>query len=95
MKAYIIADIEIKNEAEYVKYRDAVPGLIEKYGGRYIVRGGNPQTLEGSWSPSRIVVLEFPDMDSLQRFYHAADYAPLINQRQAGSSGSLICVQGV
>jgi len=95
MKAYIIADIEIKNEAEYVKYRDAVPALVEKYGGRYIVRGGNPQTLEGTWSPKRIVVLEFPDMAALQRFYNSDDYAPLIKLRQAGSDGSLICLQGV
>jgi len=95
MKAYIIADIEIKNEAEYVKYRDAVPALVEKYGGQYIVRGGNPQTLEGSWNPKRIVILEFPNMESLQRFYGSDDYAPLIKQRQAGSSGSIICLQGV
>ena len=95
MKAYIIADIEIKNEAEYVKYRDAVPALVEKYGGHYIVRGGNPQTLEGGWSPKRIVILEFPDMESLQKFYNSDDYAPLIKQRQAGSNGSLICLQGV
>jgi uncharacterized protein (DUF1330 family) len=95
MKAYLIADIEIKNEAEYVKYRDAVPALVEKYGGRYIVRGGNPQTFEGEWSPKRIVILEFPDMESLQKFYTSHDYAPLIRQRQAGSDGSIVCVQGV
>ncbi len=95
MKAYIIADIEIKNEAEYVKYRDAVPALVEKYGGHYIVRGGNPQNFEGPWSPGRIVILEFPDMESLQKFYHSDDYAPLIKLRQAGSDGSIICVQGV
>ncbi|HEY1729915.1 MAG TPA: DUF1330 domain-containing protein [Candidatus Baltobacteraceae bacterium] len=95
MKAYIIADIEIKNEAEYVKYRDAVPALVKKYGGQYIVRGGNPQNLEGSWSPKRVVILEFPDMETLQRFYGSVDYAPLIKQRQAGSDGSIICLQGV
>jgi uncharacterized protein (DUF1330 family) len=95
MKAYIIADIEIKSEADYIKYRDAVPAVIEKYGGRYLVRGGNPQTLEASWSPTRIVILEFPDMESLQKFYHSQDYAPLIELRQSASKGSMICVQGV
>ncbi len=95
MKAYLIADIEIKNEAEYVKYRDAVPALVEKYGGHYIVRGGNPQTFEGTWNPKRIVILEFPDMESLQKFYRSDDYAPLIKLRQAGSDGSIVCVQGV
>ncbi len=94
MKAYLIADIEIKNEAEYVKYRDAVPAVIKKYGGQYLVRGGNPETLEGPWTPKRIVILEFADMESLQNFYHSGDYAPLIKQRQAGSDGSIICLQG-
>ncbi|MGA3037576.1 MAG: DUF1330 domain-containing protein [Vulcanimicrobiaceae bacterium] len=95
MKAYIIADIEIKSEADYVKYRDAVPAVIEKYGGRYLARGGSPQALEGSWSPTRVVILEFPDMESLQKFYHSGDYAPLITLRQAASKGSMICLQGV
>lgn len=95
MKAYIIADIQIKDEAEYVKYRDAVPSVIEKFGGRYLARGGNPETLEGKWSPTRIVILEFPDMESLQKFYRSADYAPLIKMRQAGSNGEMICLQGV
>ena len=95
MKAYIIADIEIKNEAEYVKYRDAVPAVIEKYGGRYLVRGGNPETLEGPWTPTASSSSNFADMESLQNFYHSDDYAPLIKQRQAGSDGSIICLQGV
>jgi uncharacterized protein (DUF1330 family) len=94
MAAYIIADIEIKDAATYDEYRRQVAPAVTKFGGRFIVRGGNPETFEGTWTPKRIIVLEFPTMDALQRWYHSDEYKPLIALRQKAASGNLIAVEG-
>ena len=60
MPAYVIADVTVTDPATMEEYRKQVPATIAKYGGRYLVRGGAHQTLEGEWKPSRLVILEFP-----------------------------------
>ena len=64
MSGYLIVELEITDAAKFEKYRELVPAIIEKHGGRYLVRGGNTETLEGDWSPKRVIVLEF---ESTQR----------------------------
>jgi uncharacterized protein (DUF1330 family) len=95
MKAYVIADVNIKDAEHYPEYTSQVLATIEKHGGRFIARGGSCDVLEGKWKPNRIVIIEFPDMESLKRWYTSGEYAPLIKLRQRYSEGSLICVQGV
>ena len=63
MAAYVIADIEVIDSAGFAQYQQKVPATIAAYGGRYLVRGGAAEVLEGSWSPKRCVVLEFPSME--------------------------------
>jgi len=63
MAAYVIADIDITDPKAYEEYRAKVPAVIAKYGGRYIVRGGKIEQLEGGWQPKRLAVLEFPTLD--------------------------------
>lgn len=94
MAAYLIVDLEVKNPAGYDDYRRQVPATLAKYGGRFVVRGGAAETLEGSWAPKRVVVVEFPDMAALKRWYNSADYKPLIALRQAHSAGDVIAVEG-
>jgi uncharacterized protein (DUF1330 family) len=72
-----------------------VPAVIAKYGGRYIVRGGKVEALEGGWQPKRVAVLEFPSMDQALKFYRSEDYAPLIKLRQKASRGRIVIVEGV
>ncbi len=95
MKAYVIGDIEMRDPARYEEYRKQVLPTIEKHGGRFLVRGGAAQAVEGDWQPRRIVVIEFPDMAALRAWYHSPEYAPLIQLRQSASRGSLIAVEGV
>lgn len=95
MAAYVIADITLQDQDRYDEYRRQVLATIEKYGGRFLVRGGAHETLEGTWSPGRIVVLEFPDKAALKRWYESEEYGPLITLRQAAATGSLIAVEGV
>ena len=94
MAAYVIAEIDITDPAGYEEYRSQVPGVITKYGGKYIVRGGKVESMEGGWQPKRLAVVEFPSMDQAQKFYRSAEYAPLIKLRQKASRGKLIIVDG-
>jgi uncharacterized protein (DUF1330 family) len=94
MAAYVIGEIEITDPAAYEEYRKQVPATVTKYGGRFAVRGGKVEPLEGGWTPKRIVVLEFPSMEKAQAWYRSAEYAPLIKLRQRASRGKLILVEG-
>ncbi len=95
MAVYAIGDIEIFDPEGYERYKRYVPEIVERYGGRYLVRGGVAETLEGDWEPHRIVILEFPSMEALRRFYEAHDFADLKAQRMACSHSRMIAVEGV
>jgi uncharacterized protein (DUF1330 family) len=94
MAAYLMGEIEVTDPAAYEDYRRQVLAVVTKYGGRFIVRGGKVETLEGGWSPKRVVALEFPSMDQARSFYRSPEYAPLIALRQKASRGKLILVEG-
>ena len=94
MKGYVIAEIEVTDQAIYDDYRKQVLATVEKYGGRFAVRGGKVEPLEGGWSPKRIVLLEFPSFEQAQKWYRSAEYAPLIKLRQKGARGRLLIVEG-
>ena len=68
--AYIIVEIETTDEALMTEYRKHTPGAVAKFGGKFIVRGGKTRTLEGGWTPPRVVVLEFPTYEKAEEFYH-------------------------
>jgi len=94
MAAYVIGEIEVTDPASYDDYRKQVAATVEQHGGRFIVRGGKVEPLEGGWSPKRLVVLEFPSMQKLLGWYRSAEYAPLIKLRQKASRGKLIAIEG-
>jgi uncharacterized protein (DUF1330 family) len=94
MSAYLIADVEVHDQNVYADYRRQVLPLVEKHGGRFIVRGGAHEALEGEWKPRRLVIIEFPDMTALQAWYRSPQYAKLIALRQGVSRGSLVAVEG-
>ncbi len=83
MAAYLIADVEVHDPEVYAEYRRQVLPLVEQHGGRFIVRGGRHQVLEGEWRPQRVVIIEFPDMAALEGWYRSPDYTRLIALRQA------------
>jgi uncharacterized protein (DUF1330 family) len=95
MSAYIIVDIDIHDTAGLEEYRRQVPATIAKYGGRFMVRGGKFETLEGNWNPKRLVVLEFPSGEQAKRWYDSAEYRPLKAMRLKASESNLILVEGV
>ena len=94
MAAYVFAQIEVTDPATYDDYRKQVLPTVTKFGGRFIVRGGKVDAKEGDWKPERMIALEFPSMEQAQKWYHSAEYAPLIKLRQKASKGKLIIVEG-
>ncbi len=95
MAAYLIADIEVQDPAMFERYRKEVPATIELYGGQYLVRGGEATVKEGDWQPARVVVLEFPNMATLQRWYDSKDYQKILGLRTEATVSRVVIVEGV
>jgi uncharacterized protein (DUF1330 family) len=94
MTAYVIADIDIHDQDAYREYSALVPDTLRPYGGRFLVRGGAFETLEGDWRPRRVVVLEFPSADHARRWYGSQEYAAPMAMRHRASTGKLVLVEG-
>jgi uncharacterized protein (DUF1330 family) len=95
MKAYIIADVNITDPILYEDYKKLTPGSLVPFDGKFIVRGGQTETLEGTWETGRIVVLEFPSLEKAKAWYASDIYKPAKAIRQAASKSKMIVVQGM
>ncbi|MBV9654953.1 MAG: DUF1330 domain-containing protein [Acetobacteraceae bacterium] len=95
MPAYIIVDMDVTDPALLEEYKKLTPATIARYGGRFLVRGGAFETLEGDWHPKRLVVLEFPSVDRAKAWVNSAEYAPARALRQRASNTNLVVVDGV
>lgn len=95
MAAYFIVEIDVQDAAAFEEYRKQVPATIAKYGGRYLVRGGRTETLEGDWHPKRVVVLEFPSLEQAKKFYDSPEYGPLKALRLRSATSKLLLVEGL
>ena len=94
MAAYLIAEHVISNAARFEEYRMRVAPMIERFGGRYLTRGGSHEVLDGTWKPTRVVIIEFPDMARLKAWYHSPEYEPLIALRRDAATDVLIAIEG-
>jgi uncharacterized protein (DUF1330 family) len=95
MPAYVIADVTVTDPATMEEYRKLVPPTLAKYGGRFVVRGGAHQTVEGDWKPNRLVVLEFPSMEQAKRWYASEEYREPLAMRLRAGRTNLVMVDGV
>ena len=95
MPAYIIAHLKITNPQEFEAYREAVPAVVAAHGGRYLVRGGAVETLEGDWTVPRLIILEFPSKAAAQGFYHSADYQKILPLRLDNAEGAVVIAEGI
>jgi uncharacterized protein (DUF1330 family) len=95
MTVYLIGDVEVLDKVTYEEYRQRVPATIAAYGGRYIARGGATEVLEGSWSPKRCVLIEFPSMAQLKAWWDSPEYVPLRAIRQRSTRSNLIVTEGL
>ena len=95
MTAYVIAEVKVSDPQRYEGYKALSPGAIEAAGGRFLVRGGATEVLEGKWNPGRMVVVEFASMDAAKAFYDSALYLKA-REARAGATElfDMICVEG-
>lgn len=94
MTAYLIADIQVTDPASYDQYRPLAAASVARFGGRFVVRGGKIDLLEGAPEPERIVVIEFPDADAARRWYRSDEYQKALKIRQSASRGRVFLVEG-
>ena len=95
MSAYLIFDVDIHDMDTYRVFMERVKPVVESYGGRYLVRGGRHEVLEGSWDPARLVLFEFPDVEAAKALFASNDYAPLKELRRSCSTGNVVVVEGL
>jgi uncharacterized protein (DUF1330 family) len=92
---YVIVEVEVTDPEPYARYRARVPATVERYEGRFLVRGGTVQTLEGAWQPQRIVVLEFPSVERAWEWYNSPEYQEILAIRERHARSRAIIVEGV
>jgi uncharacterized protein (DUF1330 family) len=95
MPAYVIANIEVIDPKGYDEYRSRTLGTVEKFGGRFIARGGATEVKEGGWQPKRLIMLQFADMDTARRWYDSSEYQSIIKYRSGSARTDLVLVDGL
>ena len=95
MPAYVVVEVEVLDEAGYEPYKHIAPPLVAAYGGRYMVRGGAAETLEGEWQPGRLVILEFPSVERAKAWWNAPEYEGPKALRQAATRTQMVLVEGI
>jgi len=93
--AYFIVDNEVTDPAGFEEYRKQVPATVARYGGKFLVRGGQVPTLEGDWKAKRMVVTEFPNIEQARRWYDSEEYRAFKALRLRTARGSVVLVEGV
>jgi uncharacterized protein (DUF1330 family) len=95
MAGYIVVQIAVKDAQQYEQYKQLAADSLAAYGGRYIVRGGAVEALEGSWLPKRLVIIEFPSAERAREWWHSPEYAAGKALRHAVASSEMLLVEGL
>jgi uncharacterized protein (DUF1330 family) len=95
MAAYIVVEVDVHDSERYESYKAMVPPSLEAYGGRFLVRGGKVETLEGDWAPKRFVMVQFPSVEQAKAWWASEGYAQAKALRQATATTQMIVAEGV
>jgi uncharacterized protein (DUF1330 family) len=95
MAAYVLLNIEVTDPVRFAEYAKAASVTVEQYGGKYLVRGGRSEALEGSMDPKRVVVLEFPTYERARAWWDSSEYDQPKRIRQAAARADALIVDGV
>ncbi|HEU5041815.1 MAG TPA: DUF1330 domain-containing protein [Gemmatimonadales bacterium] len=95
MAAYVVVQIGVEDPARYEEYKRLAPPSIAAYGGRYVVRGGTSEVLEGDWHPPRLVILEFPDPARARAWWASPEYAAAKAVRQSCARTQMLLIDGI
>ena len=94
MPAYVVTEIDVHDPVRYEDYKKISSASVQAFGGRFVVRGGKVETLEGNWSPKRFVVVEFPTVERAKEWWSSAEYAPGKKLRNETATSQMIVVEG-
>jgi uncharacterized protein (DUF1330 family) len=94
MPAYVVVQITVDDPLAYEQYKALAPPSIAAYGGRYLVRGGRSEVLEGGWQPPRLVILEFPTPAQARAWWSSPEYAPAKALRQRCARTEMLLIDG-
>lgn len=95
MPAYVIVEVDVTDPERYKQYQAATPASVAAAGGRFLVRGGEFTVLEGDWQPSRLVVVEFDDLATAERWYESESYQAAKKLRDGAAQMRMVAVQGL
>ena len=95
MPAYLIVRAKVRDMEQYQKYMRLTPGILEKYGGRFVVRGGEKIILEGPATDERMVVVKFDSIAAAKKMYHSDEYQAAVALRQGAAEASFILMDGI
>ncbi len=95
MAAYLIYDAVVTDPQKYEHYKALAPVAIAAYGGKYIVRGGKHESVEGDWKPNRMVMLEFPTYEKAEEFWNSPEYTSARKSREGAAVAKAVIVQGL
>jgi uncharacterized protein (DUF1330 family) len=95
MAAYVINDMQVTDPTMLEEYKAISPATVAQYGGKFLARGGPCEMIEGEWIPQRLVILEFPDLQSAHAWLESSEYAPARRLRQLASKSNLVVVEGL
>ncbi len=95
MSVYIVVDIEVTDPVRYEAYKQMAAPTVALYGGKYLARGGQTEVLEGKWSPTRLVILEFESAERAQAWLESPEYAPARQLRHQTARTNMVLIQGM
>ncbi|MDE0121700.1 MAG: DUF1330 domain-containing protein [bacterium] len=95
MLGYVIVNTEVTDEEAYAEFTDRIVGVVETYGGKYLVRGGKTEHKYGEWQPGRVVVIEFASLDQARTFADSAEFAELRDLIDRSARARMILAEGV
>ena len=94
MAAYVLVEVEVTDPTTYEEYKQLTPATLAVYGGKFVVRGGACETLEGDWKPNRVVVLEFPSVEQAKTWWNSPEYSKATAIRQRAANTRMIVLEG-
>ena len=95
MSVYLITDLDIHDPELFAEYQARFPSIIERHGGRYLVRGGEVRVMTGEWNLHRVIILEFPDHEAVRATFNDPEYQPVIAIRERSARSKAFMVDGV
>ena len=95
MAAYVVVEVQVHDQDAYAEYKAGVPATLAKYDGKFLVRGGKVETLEGGWLPERFVLLEFPSVERAKEWWASPEYSAIKDIRYRNADSRMFVVEGV